>query len=75
MMGSMKQFWDDEVGAELVEWAVLTLILLVATVPGLLLIRETLIDVIKDIFSRVQENPDNAWVSGGGAPPAPTPTP
>jgi Flp pilus assembly pilin Flp len=32
MVGSLKQFWNDESGPELVEWAVVTIILLLAAV-------------------------------------------
>jgi Flp pilus assembly pilin Flp len=32
MLQTVKRFWDDEAGPELVEWAVVTIILLVAAV-------------------------------------------
>lgn len=32
MIGTIKRFWNDESGPELVEWAVVTIILLVAAV-------------------------------------------
>lgn len=32
MIGTFKRFWNDESGPELVEWAVVTIILLVAAV-------------------------------------------
>ena len=71
---TIKRFWDDEMGAELVEWAVVTIILLAATVPVLLLLRDLVNDILKSIFYKLQEDPDDAWKPSSGAlPPVPTP--
>jgi hypothetical protein len=45
----------------MVEWAVVTLVLLVATVVGLVAIRDTLIDMFHAVFSRLEEPPPNTF--------------
>jgi Flp pilus assembly pilin Flp len=63
MNPTIKRFWNDEAGAEMVEWAVVTIILLTATVWILMALRDLLNDVFKSIFLRLQEDPDDAWKS------------
>lgn len=74
MIPTIKRFWEDERGAEMVEWAVVTIILLAATVGVLIALRDLLNDVFKSIFARLQEDPDDAWKTDGAAP-APPPGP
>jgi Flp pilus assembly pilin Flp len=75
MNEGIRQFWADDRGAELVEWAVVTVILLVATVPVLLMIRDSLNEIFKSMFEKLGEDPDDLWVQPGGAVPVPSPTP
>ena len=70
-----RRFIDDERGAEMLEWAIVTVILLIATVGILVALRETIIDVVKSILGRVQEDPTDAWQPTPGAAPVPSPTP
>ena len=53
-----RTFWvEDEGGAEMVEWAVVTVILLVATVPLLLALNSELIDMFRRVFEVLQDPP------------------
>jgi len=71
----IRRFIDDEQGAEMLEWAVVTVILLIATVGILVALRDTIIDVIKSILGQVQEDPTDAWQPTPGAAPGGTPGP
>jgi Flp pilus assembly pilin Flp len=57
----LRKFWTDESGPEMVEWAVVTLILLVATVFGLVAIRDQLIDMFHAVFDKLEEDPPNTF--------------
>lgn len=61
MTKSIQRFWQDEGGAEMVEWAVVTVVLLVATTPVLLLLRDTIIETTRDVLMRLQEDPKDEW--------------
>ena len=80
-MELIRRFWDDDSGPELVEWAVVTLVLLAATVTVLVLMRGLLVDILKSMFYKLQEDPNDAWIPSGGTggptapPPVPGPTP
>jgi Flp pilus assembly pilin Flp len=58
---SLGRFWRDERGAEMVEWAVVTVILLVATVAGLVAIREQLIGLFEDVFAAIAKDPPDTY--------------
>lgn len=75
MIPTINRFWKDDRGAEMIEWAVVTIILLAATVGVLIALRDLLNDVFKSIFARLQEDPDDAWTTDGAAPANPTPGP
>lgn len=61
MNQTVHRFWNDENGAEMVEWAVVTVILLVATVPVLIQLRGLIIEVTRDVLTRMQEDPKDEW--------------
>jgi Flp pilus assembly pilin Flp len=54
----LKDFLDDELGAELVEWAVVTLVLLAVAVPVLLAIGDELARIFNDILSQLERIPE-----------------
>jgi Flp pilus assembly pilin Flp len=56
MMRELKRFWNDEQGAEFVEWAVVVIILLVAAVIAYV----TVGDELEAILVRIQE-----WLIAG----------
>jgi Flp pilus assembly pilin Flp len=56
-----RRFWKDEDGAELVEWAVLTIILLVATVPALLALTDELLEMFKNVFDTIEKPPPDTY--------------
>jgi len=62
MFKSFRRFWRDESGAEMVEWAVVTVVLLVATTPVLLLLRDTIIEATKSVLLNLQEDPKDEFV-------------
>jgi Flp pilus assembly pilin Flp len=53
MIQELLRFWKDETGPELVEWAVVTLVLIVAALPVLLLIRGQLRTLYCDILGNL----------------------
>lgn len=61
MNQTVHRFWNDENGAEMVEWAVVTIILLVATVPVLIELRDLIIETTRDVLTRMQEDPKDEW--------------
>jgi Flp pilus assembly pilin Flp len=54
----LKDFLDDELGAELVEWAVVTLVLLAVAVPVLIAIGDELARIFNDILSQLERIPE-----------------
>jgi Flp pilus assembly pilin Flp len=57
----MKRFWNDDGGAEMVEWAVVTIVLLVATVPALLALRGGLLDMFQQVFAALEKEPPSDY--------------
>jgi Flp pilus assembly pilin Flp len=57
----LKRFWQDEAGAEMVEWAVVTIILLAWTAAAIIALREQIIDVFNSAFTRIQEPPPDTY--------------
>jgi len=53
MIRELRSFWQDEAGAEFVEWAVVTVILLSATVLVLMQIGDALNAAFKEILEEL----------------------
>jgi Flp pilus assembly pilin Flp len=66
MIRELKQFWQDESGPELVEWAVVTIILLVAAVVAYRLIGDRLEETLKDIAAWIECVRTGGACPGGG---------
>jgi Flp pilus assembly pilin Flp len=49
MNQTVHRFWNDENGAEMVEW------------PVLIQLRGLIIDVTRDVLTRMQEDPKDEW--------------
>ena len=62
MQNLIRRFRADESGAEMIEWAVVTIVLLVATVPVLILLKSTIIATIREILEAMQEDPEDTFV-------------
>ena len=58
----LREFWQDEQGPEMVEWAVVTLILLVATVGTLIALRNELLVFFDSIFRAMAEPPPDSYI-------------
>lgn len=54
----LKRFLRDESGAEFVEWAVVTVILLAVSVPVLILIGDELARILTDILAQLERMPE-----------------
>ena len=62
-MGTILQrFWRDESGPEMVEWAVVTVILLASTTVVMILLRDRLIELFLSIFEALSEPADPNWI-------------
>jgi Flp pilus assembly pilin Flp len=57
----LQRFWGDERGAETVEWAAVTAILLMATVPFILLLQSELLEMFRQAFLAVQKPPTSDY--------------
>ena len=58
----LREFWQDESGPEMVEWAVVTLILLVATVATMAALRNDLLLFFDSIFDAMEEPPPDSYI-------------
>ena len=56
MVRELKRFIQDESGPELIEWAVVTIILLLATIVILGAIRGALADIYRNILGYLQSD-------------------
>lgn len=61
MLETTRRFFHDDGGAELVEWAVVTIILLVATVPALLALQGELLDMFTNVFKVLEAPPPDQY--------------
>ena len=59
--GILGRFWRDERGAEMVEWAVVTLVLLTFTVGAILALRGELIKLYQAVFAAIQKDPPDSY--------------
>lgn len=57
MIEELRSFWEDETGPELVEWAVVTIVLLAATVVVLMQVGDALKAAFQDILTELQRPP------------------
>jgi len=58
MLREWQRFLRDESGPELVEWAVVTIILLLATVPVLIAIGDELKRIFTNVLNQLQRIPE-----------------
>ena len=61
LAAKLKRFWQDESGAEMVEWAVVTVILLVFTVGAIMALRDELIKLYQTMFEAIQRDPPDTY--------------
>jgi Flp pilus assembly pilin Flp len=59
--GRLGQFWRDDRGAEMVEWAVVTVVLLFFTVTAILALRGELIRLYQAIFAAIAKDPPDEY--------------
>jgi Flp pilus assembly pilin Flp len=53
----VQRFWHDDRGAEVMEYAVVALLILSASVPLLLLLKDQILDYVQTIFAEMQTKP------------------
>jgi Flp pilus assembly pilin Flp len=61
MDAMIKRFWQDDDGAELVEWAVVTCVLLSFTVVVIIALRDRIIALYQQIFTAIQNPPPESY--------------
>jgi Flp pilus assembly pilin Flp len=61
MYAIARRFWDDEGGAEMVEWAVVTIVLLVASVPAILALQGELLEMFANVFAAIEKPPPSQY--------------
>lgn len=57
MIQELRSFWEDEAGPEVVEWAVVTIVLLAATAVILMQVGDALEASFQDILNELQRPP------------------
>jgi Flp pilus assembly pilin Flp len=61
MQRALQRFRSDESGAEIIEWAVVTVILLVATVPAILALQDELLNLFTSVFKALEAPPPDQY--------------
>ena len=61
MKAMLQRFWSDQSGAEMVEWAVVTIVLLVASVPAILALQGELLDMFVNLFNALEKPPPDQY--------------
>lgn len=74
MTNLVHKLWTDERGSELVEWAVVTAVLLTATAAIIISLKEEIISFFEGLFNTLQDPPPSDFLGNSSAPP-PTPQP
>ena len=57
MNSNVQRFWRDDRGSELMEYAFVALIILAASVPVLLMLKDELLGYVQDVFADMQVKP------------------
>ncbi len=57
----LKRFWIDDCGAEMVEWAVVTIVLLGMTIVAIIRIKDELLAMYVDAFDAIQKDPPDNY--------------
>lgn len=58
---AMHRFWADERGAETVEWAVVTAVLLVATGMAVILVKDEVLEIFRIAFGSMEPPPPTTY--------------
>jgi Flp pilus assembly pilin Flp len=66
---SVLTLWRDERGSEMLEWAVVTAVLLSATVIIILNLQDEILTFFQDLFNTLQDPPPADFLGNSGAPP------
>jgi hypothetical protein len=53
--------WQDDCGAEMVEWAVVTIVLLGLTIVAIIRIKDELLLMFVDAFDAIQKDPPDNY--------------
>ena len=61
MFAMTQRFWHDDRGAEMVEWALVTLVLLMFTVGAIMALRGELIKLYQTVFAAIQKDPPDTY--------------
>ena len=62
-MKTLTRFWRDETGPELVEWAVVTAVLVTATAATIIALRESVMDALMSIFDALEDPPPDNFTN------------
>lgn len=57
----LARFWGDELGAEMVEWAVVTIVLLGFTAFIIIMIQDELKRLLEQVFEALQRDPPDQY--------------
>lgn len=63
MRNLFQRFWRDTAGAEMVEWAMVTIVLLSLTMFVILLLRDEIMKFYEAIFSKMEKAPPDSFIT------------
>jgi len=63
MQSTLQRFWRDTDGAEMLEWAVVTAVLLIVTIPVILAIQDEVMLFYERIFGAMEKPPPDSFIT------------
>lgn len=63
MQSTLRRFWRDVDGAEMLEWAVVTAVLLIVTIPVILSIQDEVMLFYERIFGAMEKPPPDSFIT------------
>ncbi|MFN8422799.1 MAG: hypothetical protein U0470_05160 [Anaerolineae bacterium] len=63
MRGLLQRFWSDKDGAEMVEWALVTIVLLSTTMFIIILMQDEIMKFYETIFGALEKAPPDSFIT------------
>lgn len=63
MRGLLQRFWSDTDGAEMIEWALVTIVLLSTTMFIIILLQDEIMKFYETIFGALEKAPPDSFIT------------
>lgn len=63
MRGLLQRFWSDTDGAEMIEWALVTIVLLSTTMFIIILLQDEIMKFYESIFGALEKAPPDSFIT------------